>query len=82
MYIYGAMMRNQKPKRFDLLNVSPPMHQLQQHGVDSQITTQLSRFLLHHAYLTTKDLSPDQYPKGVRHGQRKTYPQILCPHPR
>lgn len=85
MYIYGVMMRNQivppKPKRFDLLNVSPPMHPLQQPGVDSQIITQLSRFLPPLVYLSTKDLSPDQYPKEARHGQRKTYQQILCLRP-
>ncbi|KAH0849666.1 hypothetical protein HID58_096194 [Brassica napus] len=70
IYIYGAMERNQilllpKPKRLDLLNVSPPMHPLQQPG----ITTQLSRFLHPLAYLM-KDLSLDQSPKEARRGQR------------
>ena len=76
MYIYGAMEKSQilllffilKPKGLDLLNVSPPMHPWQQPGVGSQITTELSRFLHHLAYLSRK---VDQFPRETRRGQRK-----------
>ncbi|KAL0673528.1 hypothetical protein Bca4012_001509 [Brassica carinata] len=71
--IYGAMEKSQilllffilKPKGLDLLNVSPPMHPWQQPGVGSQITTELSRFLHHLAYLSRK---VDQFPRETRRG--------------